>query len=113
MNEVASKPPRQKEPPIRLQKLRDSARGETCLMRLDDCAGQDTRTCVLAHVRSGYNKGMGSKPDDCVGVTMCASCHDMYDGRRKAPYTREEMDAWFFESYAVQVARWIRQGVLK
>lgn len=60
--------------------LRNSARGETCTLRLDGCDG-GTETTVLAHLRHFGWAGTGHKPPDYLAVFACHRCHDAIDGR--------------------------------
>lgn len=59
------------------QKLRDSAKGKACTLRLDGCLpGNDT--VVLAHLPCGC-KGMGMKSPDFMAIFSCANCHRQLD----------------------------------
>ena len=60
------------------QKLRDSARGQTCSLRFAGCCNYDPTTTVLAHLPSPV-KGMGTKSDDWHAVFACRACHDALD----------------------------------
>ena len=66
-----------------MSKIRRSARGEDCTLRLEVCNG-DSETTVLAHI--GHNRGMGIKCADYFSVYSCSACHDVIDGRVKAKY---------------------------
>lgn len=51
------------------QKHRDFVRGHACSF----CGSM---TAVeFAHIREGSGAGMGQKPDDWFGVSLCAECH--------------------------------------
>ena len=65
--------------------LRKLARGKPCMVRLPGICNFDASTTVLAHVRRGGVAGMGQKPPDLCGVWACSACHDVIDGRVKAP----------------------------
>lgn len=56
------------------QRLRDSARGEPCTLRLDGCDGGG-ETTVLAHLRGKWALGIAKKPHDTFGVYACSNCH--------------------------------------
>lgn len=58
--------------------LRDSARGQPCLVRLPGICNHDISTTVLAHLNGG---GMGTKTSDLFGAFCCSSCHDEIDRR--------------------------------
>ncbi len=70
----------QKTPPLVSSALRQSARGETCTLRLV-CCNSDPSTTVLAHLRFFAWAGMGQKPDDLLAVFACSACHDAIDRR--------------------------------
>lgn len=82
----ASRPPRgQKQPPLVSLSLRQSARGETCTLRLSCCNG-DPSTTVLAHIRAFGWAGMAQKPPDFLAVFACSACHDALDRRSSAEW---------------------------
>jgi hypothetical protein len=72
-----------KQPPLVSTALRQSARGETCTLRLN-CCNCDPSTTVLAHLRFFSWAGMGQKPDDLLAVFACSACHNALD-RRASP----------------------------
>ena len=55
-------------------KIRQSARGEACTLRLECCSFNDEET-VFAHIRQASHAGMARKPPDFWGVYACAACH--------------------------------------
>lgn len=103
----------QKQPPIRMQKLRDAARGQDCLLQVPNVCNGDPDTTVLCHVPSHVNKGANFKPDDCLGVDGCSACHDFIDGRTHINgTTRQDRMEIFNNAFQKQVVRWLRRGVL-
>lgn len=66
---------------IASKKVRDSARGKDCTVRMPGICSFDPATTVLAHIPCGQ-KGVGMKGFDTVAVYACANCHDVIDGRR-------------------------------
>lgn len=62
--------------------LRDSARGQPCMVRLPGICNHDPATTVLAHLNGG---GMGTKKSDLFGAFCCSACHDVLDGRVRVP----------------------------
>jgi len=62
--------------PKKSQRLRDSARGQQCLVRLPGCS-YNPETVVLAHLNGG---GMGAKKSDFQGAFACHQCHLILDG---------------------------------
>ena len=61
-------------------KIRTSARGEQCTLRLG-CCNHDPETTVYAHLRMFGWGGMGQKPPEPLGVFACSACHDVLDRR--------------------------------
>jgi hypothetical protein len=66
----------QKHPPLVSKKLRNSARGQPCLVRLPGICKSRTDTTVLAHLNGG---GMGAKKSDIFGAFACHECHSEID----------------------------------
>lgn len=64
---------------VKSKKLRASARGEQCTLRLVGICNFNPETVVLAHI--GKGGGMGSKCGDNMAVFACSNCHDVIDGR--------------------------------
>jgi len=65
------------------KKVRDSARGQDCTVRLPGVCNWNPETTVLAHLPCGQ-KGVGMKGFDTVAVYACSSCHDAIDDRNRA-----------------------------
>ena len=65
-----------------MSKLRKSAQGRPCMVRIPYICNGDPATTVLAHYRLAGCNGMGLKPDDALGAWCCSACHDVVDFRR-------------------------------
>ena len=77
---------------IRLKKIRDSARGQDCMVELPGCSpGPGNETVVFAHYNEPGHGMMGGKSDDCSGAYACNSCHDALDGRVNWPININQM----------------------
>ncbi|WPJ21824.1 YbcO [Pseudoalteromonas phage vB_Pun_Y3] len=63
------------------KKIRNSARGQECQVRIHDVCNGNSETVILAHV--GRGSGMGQKCDDIHATYACSSCHDAIDGRTR------------------------------
>ena len=94
-----------KSKPIKSKKLRASARGEDCTLRLDCCNG-DPETVVLAHI--GKGGGMGSKCGDNMAVFACSACHQLIDSASKSAYAADKLRA-LEETQQV----WIDNGLMR
>lgn len=79
-----------KQPSCISKPVRDSARGETCTLRLGCCNG-DTETTILAHIRQFGWAGIGQKPADFLSLYACSACHDAFDGRSREPWGWEDV----------------------
>jgi hypothetical protein len=64
-----------------MSKLRKSAQGEECLIRLPGICNGNPETTVLAHLPDGTGGKMGGKSHDLCSVYACSACHDAIDGR--------------------------------
>ena len=58
-------------------KIRESARGEQCMVRVPGVCNGDSETVVLAHLNGA---GIGRKQEDHKGAFSCSSCHSWLDG---------------------------------
>lgn len=67
-----------------MSKVRESARGEDCTLRLPGVCNFNPETTVFCHSnRIADGKGMGIKAK--TGAYGCSSCHDVLDGRAPRP----------------------------
>lgn len=90
--------------------LRDSARGQPCLVRIPSVCNGDPSTVVLAHLNGG---GMGTKHSDLFGAFCCSACHDVIDGRVKAKiYTMDEIELMHLEGMARTQQYWLDVGLV-
>lgn len=69
-----------KRPPIVSEKLRQSAKGQDCQVRLPGICNFNPETTVLAHLNGG---GMAIKKDDIQASFACSRCHDEIDRRTR------------------------------
>lgn len=94
---------------VKSQKLRDSARGADCTLRLPGVCSFDPEKTVLAHIPCGM-KGMGMKGPDNMAVFACTPCHDAIDGRAGSV----EIDYQdVIRALAETQMRWIETGLIK
>jgi hypothetical protein len=98
----------------RNKRIRESARGKECLMRLPGCAG-GTESTIWSHYRGGSGgKGLGLKADDLCGAFACVSCDQLYDGQKKRPAHlnfQDVMLAWF-EAHIKSIVILHAEGVI-
>jgi hypothetical protein len=62
-------------------KIRNSAKGAPCLLRVPGVCTNDRATVVHCHVRHASAGGIGLKPNDLIGIRGCSACHDWLDQR--------------------------------
>lgn len=72
-------------------KIRKSARGQDCQVRLPNICNFNNETTVLAHMGGG---GMAAKANDIHGAYCCSSCHDEIDGRTLIMENRFECELY-------------------
>jgi hypothetical protein len=82
----------------RNKKLRESAQGKDCQLRIPGVCNGNPETVVWCHLNGQeYGKGMGHKAHDLFGFYGCSACHDVYDGRARIPIPidhREWTEGW-------------------
>lgn len=89
------------------KKLRESARGQDCTLRLAGICNFNPETTVLCHLPCGQ-KGMGMKSPDNIACFGCSACHDAIDGRTKAEYSASDLLRAIAETQLI----WIRMGLM-
>lgn len=95
------------------QKLRDSARGQRCTLRLGGICNNDPATTVLAHLPGP--KSAASKVDDWHACFACSACHDAIDGRLRASFERRNGDVIHAMLDALRETQriWFEMGLLR
>lgn len=98
---------------IRSNKIRKSAKGESCTVGIVGTCSRNNETVVFAHLPD-ESHGMGMKASDIVGCFACAKCHDMIDGRTPPTAEFAEHKDWYMR-IALQrtMARLFQIGVLR
>lgn len=89
-------------------KIRQSARGEDCTLRLGGCSSVET--VVLAHI--GKRRGMGIKCGDNMSAYSCSNCHDKIDGRTPSGFSREELAVEKLRALEETQEKLIEKGLL-
>lgn len=96
-----------------MSKIRESARGQQCQIRLAGVCNHNPETVVLAHYRMAGTCGMGMKPNDIQAAYACSRCHDAVDGRLKTDWSHDELQTAFAEGVMRTQQLLIKQGLLK
>ncbi len=89
--------------------LRDSARGQPCLVRIPGVCNHDPATTILAHINGG---GMGTKTSDLFGAFCCSSCHDVIDGRVKFACDKDMIELWHRQGVQRTNQYWLDVGLV-
>jgi hypothetical protein len=92
-----------------MNKLRRSAFGQDCLVRLPGICNFNKETTVLAHLNGG---GMGMKKSDIQGAFCCSSCHDEVD-RRTSKLPKELVELEHRRGVERTQDYWVKNGLLK
>jgi len=93
-----------------MSKIRKSARGEDCQVRIPGVCNFNPETVILAHKNGG---GMGYKANDMHSAYTCSSCHDVVDSRIKSTFTRCEIDLMFYDGMVRTQLILIEKGLIK
>lgn len=75
-------------------KIRESAKGQACMVRIPGVCKFNPETTVLAHL-NGY--GMGGKNPDFQAAFCCYDCHQVADGHVKSNLSQDKIKIYFME----------------
>ena len=96
-----------------MSKIRASARGEPCQIRLPGYCNRNPETVVLAHYRLAGYCGTGTKPPDYLGAYACSVCHDICDGRLQTDLDENEIQAAFAEGVMRTMVKLVEKGLIE
>ncbi len=88
-------------------KLRESARGQDCSLRIPGICNFNPETTVLAHLPCGQ-KGVGMKSPDQMAVFSCSCCHTFIDGPRFSELSAKHI----LQALAETQMHWVQKGLL-
>lgn len=91
-----------------MSKLRDSAKGQHCFVRLPGVCNWDRETTVLAHLNGG---GMALKKSDLQASFCCHKCHDEID-RRTMKYSRDFVELAHRQGVERTQEWWLENGFI-
>ena len=84
---------------MKSNKIRASAEGEECQVRIPGVCNFDNATTIPAHI--GHGGGTGMKASDLEIAYCCSSCHDVIDDRvNSIQFTRDAILVMGFEGAA-------------
>lgn len=95
-----------------MSKLRKSARGQECTVRIPGICSHDKDTVVLAHLPGG---GMGGKVADIFGAFCCSKCHSVVDGAnwQGKCWPSDTLKLWHLEGVIRTQEIMLREGLIK
>jgi hypothetical protein len=93
-----------------MSRIRRSAQGKPCQLRVPGVCNGDWSTTVHAHVRRAGVGGMGLKPPDLCGVRACHACHDWLDRRNQSD--DELRDTYILEGMIRTIDALLSEGVV-
>lgn len=95
---------------MKTSKIRESARGEDCMVRVPGVCNGDPETVVLAHLNGA---GIGRKQADHKGAYACSACHAWLDGLFVADdASKEYRDLLHLEGVMRTQDRLIEKGLI-
>lgn len=90
------------------KKLKDSARGRECQVRLPGC-NYNPETTVLAHLNGA---GMGTKHSDIHGAFACSSCHEILDTNANRDFDKEFIELEHLRGVIRTQQIWINEDLI-
>lgn len=90
---------------VESNKLRNSARGQDCTLRLVGVCNFNRETTVLAHI--GFDSGWAIKCNDSMAVFACSDCHAEIDSKGRKEYADDKLRA-LEETQQI----WLDQGLM-
>lgn len=96
---------------IKSKKLRDSAKGQECTLRIPGICNFNPETVVLAHLPD-ESHGMSRKSDDISACFSCSSCHDLLDGRGGPQIGKSEKEWYMRRAQTRTLRKWLEMGLI-
>ncbi|MER2492332.1 DUF1364 domain-containing protein [Catenovulum sediminis] len=97
---------------LKSKKLRDSAKGQECQVRIPGICNHNPETVVLAHV--GKSSGMAQKSDDIHATFACFDCHDALDKRQNNDFfIPEEIELFAWHGVQRTQKIWLEMGLIE
>jgi uncharacterized CHY-type Zn-finger protein len=93
-----------------MSKIRKSARGEDCQIRIPGVCTFDPDETVLAH---DGGAGIAMKSNDIHSAYACYRCHMAVDGHIKTMYTKTELQLMFYDGMVRTQLILIEKGLIK
>lgn len=92
-----------------MSKLRESAKGQECLVRVPGVCNFNQETTILAHINGA---GVGIKNHDLFGSHCCFACHTWLDGGYSKDHTRDYRDLLHLQGMMRTQQYWLKHGYI-
>lgn len=95
-------------------RIRESANGEECTVRLPGCPGDPAMTIWSHDKTSAGGKGMRIKSLDLCGCFACTYCDAVYDGQRPRPagMTLQDVELAWYRGHMRSLVKLNQKGLL-
>jgi hypothetical protein len=93
-----------------VSKLRKSAKGRDCEIRIPGTCNGNPETVVLCHFHGG---GMAGKRSDIHGAYGCSSCHAVVDGGVPVRWPKDMLDLWFLQAVIRTQEKMLAEGLIR
>ena len=93
------------------KKIRNSAKGEECTLRIPGICNFDPDTTVFCHLPSKAS-GIGQKGNDYCGVYGCHNCHSVLDRRHWHQPFEDERWEQIHRAWEETLSRLIEKGLI-
>lgn len=105
---------RQKTPNRKSAAIRESARGESCLVRIYGCPDDPSMTIWSHNRHSRAGKGLGVKSLDINGAYCCTYCDAIYDGQLVRPngLSCEDVELAWYAGHAESLVILRQKGLI-
>lgn len=108
---LKAKSPMKKSSKPKMTKIRASAKGEQCQVRVPGICNRDPSTTVLAHLNGS---GTALKTSDHEAAYACSACHAWLDGGfATTGYNRDIRDLWHLQAVIRTQRILIEQGLIE
>lgn len=96
-----------------MSKISESAKGESCTVRISGHCNGNNETTVFAHINGvRFGHGIGKKVNDLLGAYACSDCHDVIDGRQRCNWTRQELKLMHYEGVMETQLKLLAKGLI-
>lgn len=96
---------------IKSKKIRDSAKGEECTLKIPGTCNYDAETTVLCHFTL-HNGGSAKLNGDLSAGYGCSGCHDVLDGRTVYDWMSGDKEFYMRRSMVRTLDRLVDKGIV-